>query len=272
MAALLKDAQLGAKVVREVGMLHSADVIQADVQEAAQLKLHAVAALVLEGLARDLHDERAERGVARVGEVAPEVGRLGRGVSRGAVLHAVVGPDRADDAAAALAQGVLEDGANHIGAGGLALGARDAHDGQRQVWPGEGLGRDERHGAAHVARDDGRAARSGLRQLVGALGLADVGDGAGLDGRGEVAALEGAALAEEDVARAHEARVAGGAGHGNVAAGRRGARQHAGLLEKLAQGKQGGGGTSHSRISLGSCGHRARGFNLSSLANSGYGL
>ena len=197
-------------------MLHGRDVVGADVEEGRNVELDAERAVVLEGLARDLHDHGGELRVPRVGEVAPQVGRLGRRVGGLGVLDPVIGVDRADDAAAAGAARRVDDGAQHVGRRGLALRARDANLGHVEVWPAERAGRDERHGTAHVAHDDRGCARCRLGQLVGAVLLARVCHGARLERRGEVAGAKRPALAEEDVALAGKAGVAGGAGHGCV--------------------------------------------------------
>ena len=230
-AALLKDAQLGAEVVVEVLVLDGAYVVEPDVEETAQRQLDAVAAVVLERLAGHLHDKPAKARVARVGQVAPEVGALGRGVAGGAVLDAVVGLDGTDHAAGAGAARVVDDGAQHIRAGRLALGAGDADDGQVAVGVAERGGGREGHRAAKLVRGHGerREGGDGGRELGVFLGVAKVSGGAGLGGGGEESRPEGGALAYEDVARANGARVAGGTGDDGVcgrghAASRCGAR------------------------------------------------
>ena len=243
--ALREDLELRGEVVLEGGVLDGRDVVLANVEEGRDVELDAQGAVVLEGLARYLHDHGGELGVAGIGEMAPQVGRLGRGVGRLDVLDAVVGVDGADDAAGALARGGVDDRAQHVGGGGLALGAREAHLGDVEVGPAKRRGRDERHGEAHVARDDRRGVRGRGGELGGVGRLADVGDGAGLECRGEIGGLERAALAEEDVAGRDAARVASRAGDGGVCRGVDARDEHAVLLEQRAQAGQGGGSAGH---------------------------
>ena len=232
-ATLAEDLELACEVILERGVLDGRDVVGADVQEGGDVELDAQRAVVLERLARDLHHHGVEAGVTCVGEVAPEVGGLGRGVGRLGVLDAVVGVDGSDDAAGLASVCSVDDVSEHVGRGRLALGARDAHLGKRAVGVAERCGGDEGHRGAHVARDDGACTLRHLGKLVQAGRLADVGHGTLLERGREVGRLEGASLAEEDVARLHEARVAGGAGHGRVGRELALAREDAALVEEL---------------------------------------
>ena len=136
-AALAEDLELACEVVLEGGVLNGGDVILADVEERGDVKFDVQGAVVLERLARHLHDHGGEVGVTRVGKVAPEIRRLGRGVGRLAVLDAVVRVDGPDNTAAPGAVSGVDNGAQHIGRGGLALRARDAHLGKGAVGMGE---------------------------------------------------------------------------------------------------------------------------------------
>ena len=89
--ALGEDLELAGEVVLEGGVLDGGDVVCADVEERRDVEREAEAAVILERLARDLHHHGGEVLIAGVGEVAPEVGRLGRGVRGLDVLRAVIG-------------------------------------------------------------------------------------------------------------------------------------------------------------------------------------
>ena len=91
--ALGEDLELAGEVILEGGVLDGGDVIRADVEERRDVEREAEAAVILERLARDLHHHGGEVMLAGVGEVAPEVGCLGRGVGGLDVLRAVIGVD-----------------------------------------------------------------------------------------------------------------------------------------------------------------------------------
>ena len=97
LARLAKNPQLGGKVILPGGVLQGGDVVAADVQEGRHVQVQADDAVVLEGLAGDLHDQVVQVAVARVGDVAPQVAGLGRGVDALRALDAVEGLDGADD-------------------------------------------------------------------------------------------------------------------------------------------------------------------------------
>ena len=71
--------------------------------------------------------------------------------------------------------------------------------------------------------------------------VADVGDGARLEGGGEEGGFEGASLAEEDVALADAARVAGGSSHIRVRLLGNAAYENVIGIEQVTELEQGGG-------------------------------
>ena len=127
-----------------------------------------------------------------------------RGLLRGAVVRL----DRADDPARALPARLLDDRAEHIGCGGLSLGARDANDGQVTIGVAERRSGCERHGRAQVVRDErGRLGRD-CRELVRVRAVAEVGNGPGIKRLGEKLWLERRPLAHEEVSGRDRPRVA----------------------------------------------------------------
>ena len=71
--------------------------------------------------------------------------------------------------------------------------------------------------------------------------VADVGDGARLEGGGEEGRLEGSPLTEEDVALADATRVAGGSGHVRVCLLGNAAYENIVGVEQVTELEQGGG-------------------------------
>ncbi len=210
----LEDAQLGGQVVLEAGMLHGRDVVVADVEEARHREREAQHAVVLEGLAGDLHDHAPEAGAAGVGQVAPEVGRLRGGVGALKGARAVKDGVGAKDGAGLGPRGV-EEHLQQVGRGGLAFGAGDAHDLQVAVGASPGGLGDPCHGGADVGAEDAGHVRGHGGEPRGRVRRAEVGRGPCLEGGREELRPEGRPLADEDVSGGHLARVTGGTGHGH---------------------------------------------------------
>ena len=221
-ARLVEDAQLALEVVLPRGVLERRDVVGPDVEEGGHVEAEPQHAVVLERLARHLHHHARQAAFGRVGEVAPEVWRLGCGVD---ALHALDAVERLDGAEKsgprggqrAAICGRVQDRAQHVGRGRLALGAREADDLEPLVGVAPRRGRDVRHRAAHVAAGEARHLRMGGRQLVGQALLGEVRHAPGLEREVEVVGLERGALAHEDVAGRGLARVAVAAADGRVA-------------------------------------------------------
>ena len=198
--------ELAGKVILEVGVLDGRDVVLADVGEAHHGEVHAIRAVVLEGLARCLHHQLARPHTHGVGDVRLELEGLGSGELGGPASHAVVERDAGEDGCGVGAQRLgagVEHALEVVGAGGLSLGAREGADGDvaRRVAV-EHVGQDA-HRAAHVAH----LHAGGVDALEGRLG--QVGHGSRGKRGHKVGALEGAALAYEERAGHHLARVGG---------------------------------------------------------------
>ena len=126
--ALGEQLELARKVVFERGVLDGRDVVLADVGESAHGELHAVGAVVLERLARGLHDHVLAAADHRVAQAALQLEGLGRGELGDAALHAVVEVDAREQRAfraAGHARVQVEHAFEIVGARGLALGARE---------------------------------------------------------------------------------------------------------------------------------------------------
>ena len=111
-------------------MLRPADVVGGEVEEQRRVEDDAVHTAELHSLGGHLHDHMGTSGVRHLPQRAVEGDRLRRGV--GAFrqeLAPYVGPQRADHAG--LIPGGGEDLPEHMGGGGLALGAGDGGQGQR---------------------------------------------------------------------------------------------------------------------------------------------
>ena len=169
---LVEDAQLALEVVLEAGVLARRDVVAPDVEEARDVQRQADHAVVLECLARDLHDHVAQAGARGVVDVAPQIGRLGRGVDALRVLDAVERVDGTHDCAVGLGLACVQNGAHHVGDGRLALGARDADDVKLPVGMPPCLGAGDCHRAAKpVVAHDQRGRVGGRRGKLGAVRL-----------------------------------------------------------------------------------------------------
>ena len=192
-------------------------MVTPNVQEAGNGKVKAQDAVVLEGLARDLHIHVGKACLAGVGEVTPEVRGLRRGVVALLALDAVKGLDGAHDAGTCVRLVAVKHGAEHVGHRRLALGAGDANDGEVVVGVAKGLGRGERHGAAQVRGDECGRSGGNVCQLGCAVPVAKVGHGALFERGGEIGWLEGGALAHKDMRWDNDARVAVDPGDGRGA-------------------------------------------------------
>ena len=91
--ALVENAQLAGEIILKGGVLDARDMVAPDIEKDAKGKRHAEHAIVLQPLARDLHDHVAPAGFHGVPQMPPELGGLGSGVVALVVLDAVVGFD-----------------------------------------------------------------------------------------------------------------------------------------------------------------------------------
>ena len=101
-------------------------MIATDIEETRNVKGQVLDALVLERLARDFHNHKLAAGRTAIGDMAPDLGGLGRSVGTLVALDTIVGAHRANHAAGLARR--LDDGLEHEGRRGLALGAGNAHD------------------------------------------------------------------------------------------------------------------------------------------------
>ncbi len=261
----LEDAQLARDVILEGGVLDTRDVIAPQVQEDPEGERHPEDAVVLETLARDLHHQVATPGVDRVAQVAPELGRLRRGVVALKLLDAVIGLDRAEDRWGGARR--LEDRAKQVGRGRLAFGARDAHDLEVALRVSVDRRGHERHRAAHIVDGDARRSRRSRvegGEQGGVIG-AETGPGSASDCVGEEGGPEGDALADEEVLGRDLARIDRHAADRERRVGVIDARGDARVGEDAREraerdGGEGAGGCGHADSfdsSDGSSGHRA---------------
>ena len=108
-------------------MLHPADVVLGEVGEHPHGKGEAVDPQILQADGGSLHHAVAAAGVGHAAQIHLYIVAHGGGVVGLDELLAHEHPNGANDAG--LVAGGLQDGANHIGGGGLALGACHADDG-----------------------------------------------------------------------------------------------------------------------------------------------
>ena len=191
-------------------------MVTPDVEETRHVKRQILDALVLERLARDLHDHGLATGRATVGDMAPDLGGLGRGVGALVALDTIVGVHRADHAAGLARR--LDDGLEHKSGCSLSLGTGDAHDLNVVVGTVVDLGRQQGHGRAHAIHDQHRRTvlfRQRLQRLDQRL-FAHKCDGARIERHAQKRGLKGSALAKEHVTCRNRARIKRAAGHGTL--------------------------------------------------------
>ena len=152
---LVKDPELALKIILKRGVLDRRDVVTPDVEVARHVKRQVLDALVLERLARDLHDHGLATGRATVGDMAPDLGGLGRSIGALVALDTIVGTHRADHAAGHARR--LDDGLEHKSGRGLSLGAGDAHDLDVVVGTVIDLRRQQGHGRANAINNQHRS-------------------------------------------------------------------------------------------------------------------
>ena len=148
--ALLKDAQLALEVVLKRGVFDGRDMVASDVQKAGDFKGNAEHAVVLEALARHLHEHHVSPSVNCIAQMKPQVGCLGRGVVALKRAHAVVRLNRAQDGRRHTS--CMQNGPQHVGNGRLPFGARDSHDGEVALRVRIDKRRHKRHGTANPPR------------------------------------------------------------------------------------------------------------------------
>ena len=197
-------------------MFDRRDVVAADVEEARHVKRQVLDALVLERLARDLHDHGLATGRAAVGDMAPDLGSLGRGVGALVALDTIVGVHRADHAAGLTRR--FNDGLEHESGRGLSLSTSDAHDLDVVVGTVVDLRRQQGHSRAHAVHDQHRRAvllRQRFQRLDQRL-LAHKCDGARIERHAQKRGLKGSTFAKEHVTCRDRARIKRAAGHGTL--------------------------------------------------------
>ena len=205
---LVEDAQLGAEIILQIGMLLGADVVLAYVEEGGRVQLHSGHPAVGQGLAGHLQHQIAAARLRRVPQMPLQVRGFGRGQRGGDAFHAVVGDDAGKQARVVQALGfppAVQDGFEEKAGGGLALGAGDAGDHEPPRRMAEVSVRQQAQGEADVAH---LQAGHGPAEVA----FADVGRGAVLNGLIQIFLLEGVALADEKVALPDGAGIVAKAG------------------------------------------------------------
>ena len=213
---LVKDPEFALKIILKRGVFDRRDVVAADVEEARHVKRQILDALVLERLARDLHDHGLATGRAAVGDMAPDLGGLGRSIGALIALDAIVGTHRADHAAR-LAR-CLDNRLEHKSGSGLSLGTGDAHDLDVVVGTVVDLRRQQGHGRANAINNQHRSTAL-LRQRFQRLDqrlFAHKCDGARIERHAQKRGLKGSAFAKEHVTCRDRARIKRAAGHGTL--------------------------------------------------------
>lgn len=213
---LVKDPEFALKIILKRGVFDRRDVVAADVEEARHVKRQILDALVLERLARNLHDHGLATGRAAVGDMAPDLGGLGRSIGALIALDTIVGTHRADHAAGLARR--LDDGLEHKSGRGLSLSAGDAHDLDVVVRTVVDLRRQQGHGRANTINNQHRSTallRQRLQRLDQRL-LAHKCDGARIERHAQKRGLKGSTFAEEHVTCRDRARIKRAAGHGTL--------------------------------------------------------
>ena len=206
--ALPEEQALAVQIILEILMLGGADVVRLEVREHPDLKGDAVGAVQHQGLGGDLHDRAVHARFDHFPQIFLDHVGLGRGVGGGNVL---LPDDRLDgpDETHAVAR-VLEDGAHHVGSGGLALGPRDADHRDLLCRIAEPGGRGVREAHPGVRdRDDGHlfGKCQSLRQRMAFLHHHS-GRSRGNDlGKVAVAVAHGSRDGDEEAALSRSARI-----------------------------------------------------------------
>ena len=189
---IFQQGLLAPEIILHSGVLMGGDVVRPDVQEDAVAEMLTVGAMHLVGLAADLGGDDGQLMCPGLGEELLHLQRFRGGEMGGDYLAAHVVLHTGEQTGLLPGDG-LHDGVGHIGGGGFALGAGDAHQGEgvRGVVV-EPLGC-QALGLAHVTDQQGgeRAVRLHL--------LGHVAHGAGLLRFEQVFGLEAVALADEQV-------------------------------------------------------------------------
>jgi len=181
------------------------------VRERADAEVDADGALLVQGVARNLHHRRRKAALDHLGEIRRKVVGVGRGHLAGNLAAADDVPDRPDDAGRPAR--LFQDAPREERRRGLAVGARDAADGQPPRGVAGQCVRGQGECLASVAHHDKRRPR-GQVYLV-------------LDHGGPRARLKGglhelvavglsAGHGDEQVPRPHAPRVVDGAQHVHV--------------------------------------------------------
>ena len=213
---LVKDPEFALKIILEGRVFNRRDVVTPDVEEARHVKRQVLDALVLERLARNLHDHGLATGRATVGDMAPDLGGLGRSIGALVALDTIVGTHRADHAAGLARR--LDDGLEHKSGRGLSLGAGDAHDLDVVVGTVVDLRRQQGHGRANTINNQHRSTallRQRLQRLDQRL-LAHKCDGARIERHAQKRGLKGSTFTEEHVTCRDRARIKRATGHGTL--------------------------------------------------------
>ena len=213
---LVKDPEFALKIILKRGVFDRRDVVAADVEEARHVKRQILDALVLERLARDLHDHGLTTGRAAVGDMTPDLGGLGRSIGALVALDAIVGTHRTDHAAGLARR--FDNRLEHKSGRGLSLGAGDAHDLDVVVGTVVDLRRQQGHGRANAINNQHRSTallRQRLQRLDQRL-LTHKCDGARIERHAQKRGLKGSTFAEEYVTCRDRARIKRAAGHGTL--------------------------------------------------------
>ena len=212
-AAVAGDLTLAIQVVLERGVFDGADVIGGDVEECARVKGQSIDPLHLVRLGGHLHHQILHAVIDGFAHHAESIHRFGGGqigFHVRAAVQAIV--HRGEQCRLAVAIGA-QHGLHEVGGGGLALGAGDADDRERILRTVIEFGGQQAHGLARVVDDQtGGAGRGGI------LGFGHVcGESGGVDAV-QIFGLE-PALAAQERAGLHLARVIGDGGERHVGAG-----------------------------------------------------
>ena len=213
---LVKDPEFALKIILKRRVFDRRDVVTADVEEARHVKRQILDALVLERLARDLHDHGLATGLTAVGDMAPDLGGLGRGIGALVALDTIVGVHRADHAAGLARR--FDNRLKHKSGRGLSLGTGDAHDLDVVVGTVVDLRRQQGHGRANAINNQHRSTallRQRLQRLDQRL-FAHKCDGTRIERHAQKRGLKGSTFAKEHVTCRDRARIKRAAGHGTL--------------------------------------------------------
>ena len=205
--AVFQQRDLAGKIVLHGGMLPLADMVGADVQKYAEIKVLAVDAADLIGLTGDLRGGNAQSVVADQGQHTLEIQGFRRGQVGQLCITAHIVLHTAEQPRAAAGHGIHHL-MGHAGGGGLALGAGDTDEGQGSGGMIVEPLRRQALGLAHIGNR-----QAGESRAFDGLGR-HVANGTALGGHLQIFRLEAVALADEQIAGLDLTGVVGNAGKG----------------------------------------------------------